>query len=275
MWTPRISQAVGRAVEAGHLLAWVGRGARAKLTLAECYAAIVRDPLDVTEVALDVDIGGRVFPVTMRRCDLFTLAEIAHEKQYQLETPVEPGGVVVDAGANIGLATLWFRARYPGSRIFAFEPSPGNFRYLQRNAEGVEDVHVEDCAVGRTDGILTLFLGGHNAVHTTTAAAGTGPTVDVKSIALGPYLKAQGVDRISILKLDVEGAEVEALEGLGDLLGRTDVVVGECHEREIDVDAFYQRLASVGLRLVKKQHFKGAEAAGVHAFEVSREGARR
>lgn len=266
-----LQQKLGRAREAAALMTSYTRDLESRATLASCYAAILRDPMDITEVELSLFVGGRTYPIRMRRCDVFTVAEMFYERQYALQSTVTSGGVIVDAGANIGLASIYFYAQYPGSRIFAFEPAPTNFRYLEHNVAHLDGVTVENVALGAEDGQTTLHFARHNAVHSTVHTAdATGVTATVDVLALGPYLDRQGVDRIELLKLDVEGAEMMVLDGLGDRLDKVQVAVGECHEREVDPDAFYGRLREHGLQLVQKQYFGDGEAMGVHAFEVSR-----
>lgn len=270
MWNV-VEQKLGRAREASHLLRRYVKDPRSRAVLASCYAAILRDPMDITEVSLTIQVNGRDFPIRMRRCDVFTIAEIFHEKQYEMHSTVCAGGVVVDAGANIGLASIWFYAQLPSSTVYAFEPAPSNFRYLERNCAYLDKVTVERAALGAEDGTATLHLATHNAVHSMVdQSEATGQKIEVPLLSLGRYLDKKRVKRVELLKLDVEGAEMQVLDGLGDRLDDVQVVVGECHEREVNADEFYKRLADHGLKLVHKQYFGDGEAMGVHAFEAAR-----
>lgn len=258
-----------RATEAGHLMAKYAADPGSAKTLAACYASILRTTTDPTEVEFDLRVLGQDFHVHMRKCDIFTIAEIFHEKQYALRSPVAPGGVVVDAGANIGVAAMWFLARYPGSQLYAFEPEPTNFRFLSSNLQHLSQVTLEQAALGAEDGTAQLSLASHGAEHSLKEQHG-GDTVDVPVVALGPYLRAKGVDHIELLKTDIEGAEMDMLLGLGDLIDGVQVIVGECHERYVDEAKFYAWLEDRGFRRVSKEYFGNGEADGVHAFEVSR-----
>jgi FkbM family methyltransferase len=122
--------------------------------------------------------------------------------------------VIVDAGANIGLATLFFKHRYPDARVIAFEPEPEAFELLRRNVEDnrLTDVRLMDCALGETDGLVRL-QGNPTGLGTTTLdgvwdSPKTDLTVEVKR--LSSFLETP----VDMLKLDVEGAEHAILHDL-------------------------------------------------------------
>ena len=69
------------------------------------------------------------------------------------------------------------------------------------------------------------------------------------------------------MKLDVEGSELEALEGLGSRIDRVNVIVGELHGKVVDEAKFYRFVESKGFRRVKRTD---AREEGVHLFELAR-----
>ena len=79
-----------------------------------------------------------------------------------------------------------------------------------------------------------------------------------------------GHDRVDLLKIDVEGSELDALKGLGARLETVQVIVGEMHETLVDEAAFYRFLEDRGFRRVRKEYYGSGQADGVHAFEVAR-----
>lgn len=124
-------------------------------------------------------------------------------------------GVFVDIGANVGLYSL-NAARYlgVGGRVLAVEPGPEAIRRLRINLSlntcGTAITHV-DCAIGDQDGTLMLRLdssnlGGSSLVHDRGGAA-----TPVRVRPLLDVLAEAGINRIDILKIDVEGAEDKAL----------------------------------------------------------------
>lgn len=145
-----------------------------------------------------------------------------------LTQSVEPGHVVFDVGANIGLISqpaAWLVGRR--GQVHAFEPSPAVSESLRRRVEllRLRNVVTNRCAVGRTVGQATLyeyesFHGGASSLRPETRTAGPHDhetTVPVDSI--DRYVASCGIQRVDFIKIDVEGAELEVLEGAGQTLG--------------------------------------------------------
>jgi FkbM family methyltransferase len=262
-----IRQKLGRLQEMASIGVTYTRTARARRALLSCYAAILRDPNDQTEVDIDVTIGGITRSVRLRKADIFTLAEVLRERQYELRSKVPARPMIIDAGANIGLATVWFLGNYPGARVHCFEPDPSNAALLERNVGSSEGVVVQRAAVGREDGELLLHISPISAMHSLKESASGGRTVPVRVHALAGYMRAHAIRTVDVLKLDVEGSELDVLEGLGERLADVSVIVGECHETLVDESAFYRHLERFGFRAVRRQ---SSSEAGVHLFEVCR-----
>ena len=87
---------------------------------------------------------------------------------------------------------------------------------------------------------------------------------------LAAHMAATGIRRIDILKIDVEGAELEVLAGLGDRIGDVGVIVGELHEKVVDAAEVYGFLKDAGFREVGRTAFREGDVTGVHGFEVAR-----
>ena len=147
---------------------------------------------------------------------------------------LSPGDVAVDVGANIGLYTLLF-SRLVGEhgRVHSFEPAPENARRLRVNLllNGAENVHLAEQAVYSRSGTVTLNLFGEGLGPWNTLGRPTLPdpfnpgrtvspssSVDVPATTLDEYAAAALIDRIALLKIDVEGAEPDVLAGAARLL---------------------------------------------------------
>jgi FkbM family methyltransferase len=145
---------------------------------------------------------------------------------------------IIDAGANIGIATLFFKSQYPHATIIAFEPDPDAFQYLRRNIalNRLTGVHPHHAALGDRDGTVTLYSSSSMARGDIGASAirqhvtyfhNSGQILErtVRCERLSAY-----VDReIDLLKLDVEGSEARVLTELGQLLTLVRQVVMEYH----------------------------------------------
>jgi len=83
------------------------------------------------------DIPG--FEVRIGTSDLAVCKQVIFDEEYAFETD-HPVTCIIDAGANIGCATVWFARKYPAARIIAVEPDVGNFELLKRNVSGFPNV---------------------------------------------------------------------------------------------------------------------------------------
>ncbi len=171
---------------------------------------------------------------------------------------LRPGDTVVDVGAHVGYHALRARRRLGGTgRVFAIDPQPYNCHKLLTNAElnGFANITVIAAAVGastsfallkqqpRTDkSRLTLRGVGVND----GAAAFIAPV-----ITLDWLFATQDIERAALLKIDVEGYELEVLMGAAAALPRIDNIVlevlpGEDQARVREID---ERLRAAGFRL--------------------------
>lgn len=267
MLTDLFQDKMDRAFEAADLSFRLTNDARSKAAILSCYAAIMRNPNDAGEVAFDLKFFDSVFPVRMRRSDIFTLAEIFYDREYAIHTPLPDRPLVLDCGANVGLSTIWFLARFVGSSVHAFEPAPDNFRFLELNVGGRNDVVATQAAVGKTPGKVLLHVAEHGAMHSVRDATAGAGSINVDCINLADYLRDRSISRVDVLKLDVEGSEMEVVEGLGDRIDDVGVIVGEFHETLVDEGRFYGYLEKRGFRRVKREQ---PREAGVHLFELAR-----
>lgn len=153
----------------------------------------------------------------------------------------EPGDVVIDIGAHVGLESIYLAKRYPFLTIYSYEPVAANFASLQENirANGVTNIRAFQRAVtkdGRpvviwTDLVENSGGGGHDrpADHFQGRTA-----FPAQSITLDGIIEEHGIKTCKLLKIDCEGAEHEILRGTRNL-SRIEYLSGEFH-----VDAHLQ-----------------------------------
>lgn len=139
-----------------------------------------------------------------------------------LDRFVRPGATVIDVGANIGYNTV-HAARLAGAqgRVVAIEPTPDNLIVLQRNvaAAKLANVVVAPVAVGRAAATSDLFVRGSvSAVNSLFAESCYAEVTQVLRI---PVLRLDDLVEgdAAVVKIDVEGAELDVLEGMPRLLG--------------------------------------------------------
>jgi len=149
-------------------------------------------------------------------------------EQY-LASELRPGAVVVDAGANIGFFTLAVLATCKRATVHGFEPSPGSYALFKRSIArnnlagrvvpnrvalysepGEMDFHVHATSHGAYDGLRdTAYVGVDRPTRTRVQVT----TLDI-------YARQLALDRLDLLKIDVEGAELFVLRGARDVLSR-------------------------------------------------------
>ncbi len=125
------------------------------------------------------------------------------------------GGTILDVGANTGYTSAWFSTI--ADRVYAIEPDPDNVDILreQIRIRGLTNVEIRECAVSDAPGRVELHLkerGGHHALSDVGASETRG-AVSVLCTTVDEFMRDEGVDTVSLLKVDVEGFEPEVLRG--------------------------------------------------------------
>ena len=130
----------------------------------------------------------------------------------------------MDIGANIGYYTLIF-ARLVGEtgRVFAFEPDPANFALLKKNIEtnGYHNVVLEQKAVSSTTGSLKLYISEDSAGdHKIYDSGEARQFIEIEAVSLDDYFSHKD-GAVDCIKMDIQGAEWAALQGMSTLLSDT------------------------------------------------------
>ena len=177
---------------------------------------------------------------------------------------LQPHGVV-DIGANRGQFALATRHAVPGARIVSFEPLPGPAQRFRAVFAGDQQVALDEAAIGPRAGIAEMHVSARddsssllpigaeqNRLFPGTAEAGTRK---IRVGRLADFLSADGIVAPALLKLDVQGFELTALQGCEDLLDRFEWVYAECsfielYEGQALADEVIAWLRERGLQLV-------------------------
>lgn len=171
---------------------------------------------------------------------------------------IHPGDTVVDAGANKGAYLYWLRRAVGASgTVFAFEPQPTLANYLQNICARMDwkNVLIHAAAVSDKSGTSRLFVPGENdspgASLETAVADKPGHSFDCPITTLDEHLS--GAARVSLLKVDVEGHELNLFRGAEQTLKKhKPLIVFECearhltHHKPADVFAYLQSLGYTG-----------------------------
>ena len=143
-----------------------------------------------------------------------------------------PRRVIFDVGANVGeysrLVLSVAEQRRQPVELHMFEPSPRCLEALRREFAARPDVRIVGAAASDRAGVAALHGGAAGSSQASLVAragvsGAAGDAIEVPLLRIGDYLAENGVARVDLLKLDVEGSELTALLGLGERL-RPDVV---------------------------------------------------
>jgi FkbM family methyltransferase len=162
--------------------------------------------------------------------DYWTLKEIVVSEVYGgLIQHLGECRTIIDLGANIGLATLYFAEKFPHARILSVEPESSNFAMLLRNVRKLATkgrcVPLQAALWSKDSRLDVLNPGvGHNAF-----AFGEKSDGEVRGLSIMTILERSGFETVDLLKADIEGAEVELFSGSLDWLPRVRVLAVEFH----------------------------------------------
>lgn len=185
------------------------------------FARKVEGPFDVEQDGMRL----RLYPAE-NHCDrvIFGRRNLPEKEEHEALLPyLRDGMTFVDVGANVGSYSCFIGTRTKGARLLAFEPHPRTFQKLCFNlaANDLPQDEALNCALGDAQQMMKLWSdGGSNIGHTSLLPEGTAHakvSVDVPVRVLPKVLAERGVDRVDLLKIDVEGFEDRALVPL--LLG--------------------------------------------------------
>jgi FkbM family methyltransferase len=175
-------------------------------------------------------------------------------KGYLAVRPLRAGDVVIDCGACLGEFTLYAAKAVGGSgRVVAFEPDSGYYDMLVRNIEanGLRNVTAINKGVWSSDGELA-FTGDPVRGYTFMRSGDDPASVSVSVVSLDAEAGRLGMRKVDFIKMDVEGAELEAIRGAGAILRQNDAAVAVASYHMVDGEKCCGRveraLAAAGYR---------------------------
>jgi len=187
-----------------------------------------------------VRVAGLRHPVYLRpwSSDLYVFEQLFVDREY--DTPLATPTTVLDAGANIGLASVYFANRFPDAKIVAVEPESNNFEMLRTNTKRYPNIRCVRAAVWSHPGRLTIenrddkswaFRFSESPVtrgdDANRSADETVEAIDIDRLAR-QWNQGRAFD---LVKIDIEGAEKEVFAAGGEWLDRSRSIVVECHDR--------------------------------------------
>ncbi|MDX2087512.1 MAG: FkbM family methyltransferase, partial [Kofleriaceae bacterium] len=167
-----------------------------------------------------------------RSSDVTVFEQVFVHREYEFPMDFTPG-FVIDAGANIGCASVYFANRFPEARIVAIEPEPANFALLSRNLAPYGDrVRLVEAGLWDREASLRVIEGeaGASWAFRVEECAPDAPDA-VLATSLDAVAEPSRHPTIDLLKIDIEGAERQVFSASCDSwLKRTRLLVIETHD---------------------------------------------
>ena len=152
-------------------------------------------------------------------------------QEYEFPSPIEPE-FIIDAGANIGLSSVFFAQKFPSATIIAIEAQKDNYALLSANTRNYPNISCVNAGLWYKSATLEV---------TDTAVGTTGFMVNetspdnpagFKALSTEDIMKMNNRSSIDLFKIDIEGAEKEVLSGNPGWLSKTKVIIIELHDRK-------------------------------------------
>lgn len=138
-------------------------------------------------------------------------------------------GVIFDVGANVGQTVVGLLGYFPRSDIYSFEPVPASIAVLKQRFGREPRLHLIEAALGDVAGVASINTHRDSERDTFLASALASGAIEVPVLALDGFCDEHGIAAIDILKMDVQGWELEVLRGANRMLSeqRINFVFGE------------------------------------------------
>jgi len=155
--------------------------------------------------------------------NIFVFGDYERNTMRHVRRMIRPGDTVVDIGGNIGFYALEMaRLNSPG-RLISFEPNPAAIERFKANRAlnpALSNIELVEHGLGEKPGSFTLSFNRGN-LGTASAFGKSDERIEVLVDTLDAVLAAKGVERIDVLKIDIEGGELSALRGARGIIGKS------------------------------------------------------
>jgi len=176
---------------------------------------------------------GRTLYFRKKTKDKETFKEVFNHNIYNTRLPIIPK-FIVDAGANTGFASLFFKMKYPNASIIALEIENNNVSMIRKNLKNLLDIEIIEKGLFNKKGLFKIedpFKASNSFV---IKEVKEGDLYDIESITIDEILINSKNDYIDVLKIDIEGAEKDLFEiNYGNWLPKVKVIMIETHDRMI------------------------------------------
>ena len=200
-------------------------------------ASAVMAKLTSSSVLITVKRPEIMFPFYLRcrTSDIQTFEQVFVRQDYDFKVEKCPK-IIVDAGANIGLASIYFANKYSESKIVAIEPEISNYEMLQMNVTPYSNVIPLNAALwDKNEEVSVVDPGFGKWAFMIQGETSQGESLGVMchkvcGMTVDKIMEDNGLQKIDILKIDIEGAEREIFRDSSSWIEKVDALIVELHE---------------------------------------------
>ncbi len=147
----------------------------------------------------------------------------------RLETE-EPLKTIFDVGGNFGQSALKFARAFPRATVLSFEPVPDSFRKLEARTAETPNIQPYNIGFGDEAGLFEIQIQADSQGNTLAPKSSSRGSIKVRLETIDAFAGNKGIDQIDLLKIDVEGFELQVLEGASGMLraGAVRHIFAEC-----------------------------------------------
>jgi FkbM family methyltransferase len=188
---------------------------------------------------METRIGDDPRPIRLRRSttDIVVYDQVVTRGEYEFGVPRDVK-TILDVGANTGITSAWYASRYPGCQVIAVEPEEHNYAMLVKNAASRPEITPVRAALWPSPGTVVAINPDAPAWQYQYRSPGTALSDDstqerngVRATTVAELMTEFSLDRIDLLKLDIEGSERDVFEGDVTFLAHVGAIAIELHDR--------------------------------------------
>ncbi len=157
--------------------------------------------------------------------DVFDEIFIDREYDLDLGDPL----FIIDAGAHTGLSSVFFAIKYPKASIVALEPESSNYALLIKNARAYKNIHPINAGLWSHKGFLQIQ--NPDAATWSFQVTEAGGDEGIAALSVSDVMSMFNIEKIDVLKIDIEGSEIEVLNHSKTWIEKVQTLIIELHDR--------------------------------------------
>lgn len=204
-----------------------------KRILRKLLPVAVKDFLYRTKAKLTANKLKRRIPslqIRKNTSDLKVFEDIFVRNEFDLLLDFDPQ-IIIDGGAYVGFSSIYFTLKYPEATIFSVEAEEGNFKQLSLQTKHLKNIVPINKGLWNKNSFLKIVDNNLGNWGFSVEEVSSAKDADINAITINEIISNYDLPRIDILKLDIEGAEIELFESNTDWLEKVNCLVIELHDR--------------------------------------------